>query len=341
MTRGSIKAPLRAAVIGVGAMGQHHARVYTDLEAVELVAVADPDEQARAPLARRYGLRAYADYREMLDRERPDLVSVAVPTALHSAVAEEVIGRGISLLIEKPIAASVEEGRRIIDLARTAGVHLGIGHIERFNPAVIALKQHLDQGELGRIFQISVRRISPFPSRIMDVGVVIDLATHDLDILYYLTGSEVQRVSAEIGRQLHTRHEDLLCALLRFQNGVIGLLHINWLSPTKIRELVVNGEGGMFVVDYLIQELTLYKNRQGGQAWETLRLFTSVSEGDMIRYHIARQEPLRLELEAFVRSVLCDQPFPVSGEDGLRALALAQRILESSGQCTDQDKSRK
>ncbi|MER3457878.1 MAG: gfo/Idh/MocA family oxidoreductase, partial [Chloroflexota bacterium] len=140
----------------------------------------------------------------------------------------------------------------------------------------------------------------------------------------------VVRVSAEIGRQLHTRHEDLLCALLRFENGVIGLLHINWLSPIKVRELVVNGEGGMFVVDYLTQELTLYKNRPNGADWETLRLFTGVGEGDMIRYYVPRQEPLRLELEAFVRCVAHAQPFPVSGEDGLRALALALRLLSAA-----------
>lgn len=323
-------AVLRAAVIGVGAMGRHHARVYTEMEGVRLVAVADPDETACAPLAHRYPIHAYTDFREMLDREQPDLVSVAVPTRAHYEVAQAVIERGIPLLIEKPIVASVEEGQSLIEMARAANVPLGVGHIERFNPAVIALKEHLDKGELGRVFQMSVRRIGPFPPRIMDVGVAIDLATHDLDILCYLTGAEVVRVSAEIGRQLHTRHEDLLCALLRFDNGVIGLLHVNWLSPTKVRELVVNGEGGMFVVDYLTQELTLFKNRPNGANWETLRLFTGVSEGDMIRYYVPRQEPLRLELEAFVRCVSQNEPFPVRGEDGLRALALAHRLLSAA-----------
>ncbi len=321
---------LRAAVIGVGAMGRHHARVYTEIEGVRLVAVADPDEAACAPLAHRYAIRAYTDFREMLDRERPELVSVAVPTQAHYEVAQATIERGIPLLIEKPIAASVEEGQCLIEMARTASVPLGVGHIERFNPAIIALKEHLDRGELGRVFQMSVRRIGPFPTRIMDVGVAVDLATHDLDILCYLTGAEVVRVTAEIGRQLHTQHEDLLCALLRFDNGVVGLLHINWLSPTKVRELVVNGEGGMFVVDYLTQELTLFKNRPNGADWETLRLFTGVSEGDMVRYHVPRQEPLRLELETFVRCVSHNEPFPVRGEDGLRALALAHRLLSAA-----------
>lgn len=321
---------LRAAVIGVGAMGRHHARVYTEMEGVRLVAVADPDEAACVPLAHRYHIPIYADFCAMLDREQPDLVSVAVPTQAHYEVAAAVLQRGIPVLIEKPIAASVEEGQRLIEMAKAAGVPLGVGHIERFNPAIIALKEHLDRGELGRVFQMSVRRIGPFPTRIMDVGVAIDLATHDLDILYYLTGAEVVRISAEIGRQLHTRHEDLLCALLRFENGVIGLLHINWLSPTKVRELTVNGEGGMFVVDYLTQELTLFKNRPNGADWETLRLFTGVSEGDMIRYYVPRQEPLRLELEAFVRCVRNSEPFPVRGEDGLRALALALRLLSAA-----------
>src|SRR5512135_2518903 len=188
---------MKLAVIGVGAMGRNHARVYGEMGGVELVGVADANGQAAAAVARRVGCPAYEDYRAMLDQERPAAVSVAVPTVEHLAVALEVIGRGIHLLIEKPIAFRVEEGLKIIEAAERAQLCLMIGHIERFNPAVIALKEHLAKGELGRVFQVDAHREGPFPARVQDVGVVIDLAVHDLDVMRYITGAEVVRVYAE------------------------------------------------------------------------------------------------------------------------------------------------
>ncbi len=182
---------------------------------------------------------------------------------------------------------------------------------------------------MGRIFQISVQRISGFPPRIRDVGVILDLATHDLDVMHHLTGAEVTRVSAEITRELDRPQEDMLCGLLRFDNGVIGLLNVNWLSPTKIRELTVSGERGMFVVNYLTQDLYFYENSYRDGDWESLQVFRGVSEGRMIRYPIARREPLQVELESFVRSIVDDEPFPVSGEDGLWAVTLAQHLVEA------------
>jgi UDP-N-acetylglucosamine 3-dehydrogenase len=206
---------------------------------------------------------------------------------------------------------------------------LGVGHIERFNPAIIALKDHLEDGELGRIFQISVQRISGFPPRVRDVGVVLDLATHDLDVMRHLTGSEVIRVSAEISEELDRPREDILCGTLRFDSGVIGLLNVNWLSPTKIRELTVTGEGGMFVVNYLTQDLYFYENSYIDGNWESLQVFRGVAEGRMIRFPLCRREPLMMELESFVHCVIDDEPFPVSGEDGLRALMLAQHLVQA------------
>lgn len=191
----------------------------------------------------------------------------------------------------------------------------------------MALKGHLDWGELGRIFQVSVQRMSGFSPRVRDVGVVLDLATHDLDVMRHLTGAEVTRVSAEISRELDRPHEDMLSGLLRFDNGVIGLLNVNWLSPTKVRELTVHGERGMFVVNYLTQDLSFYENSYRDGDWESLQVFRGVAEGRMIRYPIARREPLQVELESFVRSIAHDEPFPVSGEDGLEAVLLAQRLV--------------
>ncbi|UCG22611.1 MAG: Gfo/Idh/MocA family oxidoreductase [Chloroflexota bacterium] len=320
---------IRAAVIGVGAMGKNHARVYADMPQVSLVGVADTDEGVASELARRHGGQPYTEYRRMLDHEKPDVVTIAVPTVDHLEVASEVIDRGLHLLIEKPIAFSAEEGKQIISAAREAGVTLMIGHIERFNPAVTALKDRLLDGELGRVFQIDARRQGPFPARVKDVGVVIDLAVHDLDVMRYVTGSEVLRVYAETERRIHSTREDLLTGLVRFEESIVGTLSINWLTPTKIRELTVIGERGMFRVDYLTQDLYFFENAKAPAADWPFQVLRGVGEGKMIRHVVAKREPLRLEQEAFVAAVKGDIPVPVSGEDGLMALRLAQAVVSS------------
>jgi predicted dehydrogenase len=322
---------LKVAVIGVGAMGRNHARVYSELPGVTLVGVADVDAKNVEAVARRTNTKAYTDYRLMLDEQQPDAVTIAVPTAEHIHVAQEVISRKIHLLVEKPIARTVAEGQQIIDAARQAGVQLMIGHIERFNPAVIALKAHLAAGKLGRIFQIDARRQGPFPVRINDVGVVIDLAVHDLDIMRYLSDAEVVRVYAETEHRVHSAHEDMLSGLIRLDNGAVGSLTINWLTPTKIRELYVTGERGLFRVDYLTQDLYFFENSTvvNDDQWETLKVLRGVSEGQMIRFVLNKKEPLRAEQEAFLAAVRGETPIPVSGEDGLMALRLAQTIVTS------------
>jgi predicted dehydrogenase len=231
--------------------------------------------------------------------------------------------------VEKPIASTIEEGQEMVALAASRGLKLAVGHIERFNPAIVELKRRLKRGEAGQVFQIHARRLGPFPTRVRDVGVVIDLATHDLDIMRYLLDSEVKRIYAETEQEIHTAHEDLLSGLLRFENGVIGLLSINWLTPTKIRELAVTGERGMFLVNYLTQDLYFYENDHVDSQWESLGLLRGVSEGNMVRLKIEKREPLRVEIEAFVKAVLEDEEPGVRGEDGLMALALAQKLVES------------
>ena len=322
--------PTRVALIGVGSMGRNHARVYSEMPDVELVGIADANEVAAQAVAHRHGAVAYADYARMLDELHPDAVSIAVPTVHHLTVAKQVINRGIHLLIEKPIAFSIEEALEIIGDAEFANVKLAIGHIERFNPAVVALKQHLAEGELGQVFQIDVRRQGPFPIRVQDVGVVIDLAVHDLDIIRYISGAEVIRVSAEIDHRIHTEHEDTLSGLLRLSNGSISTLAINWLTPTKIRELCVTGERGMFRVDYLTQDLFFYENATTQSPdWETLRVLRGISEGRMTRFVVNKKEPLRAELDAFIAAVRAEAPIAVTGLDGLRALELAYAVIKS------------
>ncbi|MBN1306090.1 MAG: Gfo/Idh/MocA family oxidoreductase [Anaerolineales bacterium] len=321
---------MKVAVIGVGSMGKNHARVYSELPDVELAAVVDEDLSIAEDLSNKFGTRAYTDYRKMLEIEKPEVVSIVVPTALHEKVGMQILEAGVHVLMEKPIAAALEEGQRLIEKARTVKRKLMVGHIVRFNPAIQALKQKLVNGDLGRIYQVFCRRAGPFPARIRDVGVVIDLAPHDVDVMRFLTGSDPIRVFAETEQRIHTNHEDLLWGMLRFPDGVVGSLEINWLTPTKVREVLVLGERGLFRVDDLTQDLYFYENAQAkDHSWSALATLKGVSEGSMTRFALQRYEPLKAELQAFIKAVQDDLPVPVSGEDGLAALKLSLALVES------------
>jgi predicted dehydrogenase len=320
--------PFRVAVIGLGAMGANHARVYCELDGIELAAVADPDPSRPAPA------HHYHDYTAMLDAVRPDAVSVCVPTRKHFEVASTCIERGIATLVEKPLAATIDEGEHLRDIAAGSGVPLAVGHIERFNPAVIELKRRLEAGELGRLYQVHARRVGPFPQRVRDVGVVLDLAPHDIDVMRFLLGSEIIRVQAETEQRLATEHEDMLSGVLRFSNGVVGVLDVNWLTPTKIRELSVLGERGMFVVDYLARELTFYENPSAPEArddpaWAAHHA-KGVTEGPRVQIPVEKREPLRSELEAFIAAARGEAPVAVDADDGLAAMRAADALVASA-----------
>lgn len=320
---------LRVAVIGLGAMGANHARIYGEMPDVELVAVADPAVTSAG------GARHFTQFAAMLDDARPEAISVCVPTLAHHDVAAACIERGIAVLVEKPLAATIVEGERLRDLAEAKGVALAVGHVERFNPAVIELKRRLEAGELGRVYQVHARRVGPFPERVRDVGVVLDLAPHDIDVMRFLLGSEVARVQAETEQRIATEHEDMLSGVLRFENGVVGVLDVNWLTPTKIRELSVLGERGMFVVDYLARELTFFENPAaagppgGDSAWAS-RHEKGVTEGSRHVIAIKKREPLRAELEAFVAAVRGEGRVAVTAEDGLAAMRAAEALIASA-----------
>jgi UDP-N-acetylglucosamine 3-dehydrogenase len=325
---------LKVGVIGLGSMGRQHARVYDEMDnLVELVAVADSNPEALQRATRRRLTRGYLDYREMLECEDLDAVSVVVPTSVHHVVCAEVIDHGIDLLVEKPIAANSDLALKMIQHAERAGVRLAVGHVERSNPAVVELRRQLAQGKLGRVFQVKARRAGPFPERIKDVGVVIDLATHDLDLMLHLTRSTIERVHAETTRNIHTEHEDGLMAVLRFADGSVGSLDVNWLTPYKVRDLTLVGARGMFVVDYLRQELLFCENGSVVNDWDHLAVLSGVSEGRTIRLVVPRIEPLRAELEAFLEAVRSRTTPAVDGWDGLQALVAAEAILASARNC--------
>ncbi len=311
-------------------MGKNHARVYSELAEANLVGVSDSNPETARSIGDTFGAHAYSDFRELLQKEKPEAVSVAVPTALHEQVVTEVLKSGAHVLVEKPIAATLDEGKRLIDLAKKLDRKLMVGHIVRFNPAIQELKKRLQAGELGRIYQVFCRRAGPFPARIRDVGVVVDLAPHDADIIRFLTGMDPIRLYAETEQRIHTDHEDLLFGMLRFPDGVTAAVEINWLTPTKIREVLVLGERGLFRVDDLTQDLYFYENAQAsGLAWDSLKNLRGVSEGGMSRFAIQRFEPLKAELQGFLKAVAENTAVPVSGEDGLAALKIALALVEA------------
>jgi len=330
-------ATLKAAVVGLGMMGRNHVRVYDEvLHDVELVAVADPDEAALRRATTGRLARGYADAAGMLAAEHPDLVSIVAPTSLHRQVTLDALAAGANVLVEKPIAADRAESEAMIQAARDAGRLLTVGHIERFNPAIRELRRRLAADELGRIFQVKATRLGPFPSRIRDVGVVLDLAPHDLDVMRFLLGSEPVRLYAETEQRIHTDHEDLFNGVIKFANGVIGVLDINWLTPTKRRTLTVTGERGMYVADYITQDLIYYANPDASQTWEHVGesgigpMTSSVSEGEMTRRSIRRQEPLAVELREFAEAVRSGGPPPVDPRDAMIALLLARKMVEAA-----------
>jgi UDP-N-acetylglucosamine 3-dehydrogenase len=323
--------PLRAAVLGVGAMGRSHARVYAEMENVRLAAIADPDARAAERIAGSYGTAAYADYRELLDREKPDLVTIAVPTTRHAEVALETISRGIHLLVEKPLSFSLDEARSIIDAADSQGVKLAVGHIERFNPAVTKLAELIADGRIGQVFRAHATRVGPLPLRIRDAGVAVDLATHDLDIMQHVLGRDISSVYAEGTRFSHPTQEDIITCLLRFgDGGPFGLLDVNWLTPEKRRELTVIGEGGMITASYITQDVWLTEAAETPTGWEELARVRGDAEGSVVKFALRKVEPLRAELQAFADCILEDTPEPVSAFDGCRALIAALAVRDSA-----------
>lgn len=321
----------RGLIVGLGHMGAMHLRVLNQIEGVEVVAAVDPRSERLRGLSQNYPrVQMYTTLQSALERRGEiDFVAVATPAATLPELGHELLAAGLPLLVEKPLAADEDAGLALVEEAERCGLLLGVGHVERCNPAVIALKRHLDAGTLGRVYQLHARRLSPFPDRDSMLGVSLDLATHDIDVMRYLTGSEVERVYAESAQRQHDHCEDLIVATLRFEDGATGLLEVNWLTPTKIRELSVTGEQGTFVVNYLTQELSHFSHPSEPTAWDSLQNMRGPGEGDMIRYALARSEPLRVEWESFL-AALEGQATPLAlGHDGLAAMSTAKAIQRS------------
>ena len=319
---------LRTAVIGLGSMGKNHVRVLSEIRESELVAVSDCDKKKLAEIEKKYKLKGYANYKEMLEKEDLDMVSVVVPTSLHSKVAVDVMNKKINCLVEKPIADTIENAKKIIKAAEKNDVKLTVGHIERFNPAVLEAKKRILANELGNILEITAVRVGPFAPRIRDVGVIKDLTIHDVDTVRFLVEEDFEEVFGIAIPKINTKKEDLFFGIVKLRNNVTVLFHTNWITPTKIRELRIIGEYGMFKINFLTQDLFFYENAYFNERIRE-KILKDVIEGKMIKYKINKTEPLKSEIVHFLRAIKLNQEPMVSGKIGLENLKIISKFLES------------
>lgn len=301
-------------VIGVGSMGYNHVRIYSELENANLVAISDMVRGTLDKVSKEFNTVGYVDYDNILQIDDIEVVNICVPTVFHHDVVMRAIEAGKNVLVEKPIASKLNEAEEMIKAAEDAGVTLATGHVERFNPAVRVAKKLIDEGAIGEVVTANSKRLGPFPPRIRDVGVAIDLAIHDIDIFNYLFNSRANTVFANMSSKLkNCEFEDHAEIMTKYDSGVLSILETNWLTPYKKRQLNITGIDGIISVDYGNQTVTLFKEN---------------NQVEDIK--VENKEPLKEELRSFVDCVQNNTPPEVSGEDGYEALRIVDAAMTSS-----------
>lgn len=323
---------INVGIIGAGVMGEHHAKVYNHIHKmgiVNFVGVADIDEKRAKEVADKYDCKSYVNHIDLIE-SGIDAISVCVPTSVHKEIALDCIARRIGgVLVEKPIANNLKDALEIVNGARRMGVKLLIGHVERFNPAVLRMKEIIDSGKLGHVVSISAKRVGPLPPRVRDVGIIIDLAVHDIDVISYLYGKEdirgriilsyptdVYAIDGNIkgikGVNLgKIGLEDRASIMMKFDDGRAGIIETNWLTPHMIRKLDIVGFERVAYLDYTGQTISIH----GREMVEEIKL--------------VKEEPLMRELTHFINIVKDDEKELVTGEDGVQALRVALAAIES------------
>ncbi|MEM2136541.1 MAG: Gfo/Idh/MocA family oxidoreductase [Candidatus Methanomethylicia archaeon] len=299
------------AVIGCGFWGRNHLRVLSENSRAELIAAVDVNQDVLEKVKMRYDVEVYRDYHEILGDKRIEAITICTPSTTHAKIALEVIESGKNVLVEKPMTITVDEAMKILNKAKTVEVKLMVGHIERYNPAVQRVKDIVRKGEIGEIVLISSRRVSRWPERIGDVGVIRDLAIHDLDLMRYITSREPTEIYAAAGSLKH-KYEDHANIILKFDSNPTAFIEANWITPKKIRELTVTGSEGRVVIDYITQEIRI-EDYNG-----------------VYIPNIQYEEPLKRELENFINVVAGLEEPIVNGWDGLMAVYLCELALKST-----------
>lgn len=302
---------LRVGVIGAGSMGRHHARVYSRMHELDFVGIADADKKTAEDIASQYNTAAYTSHKDLL-KQGLDAVTIAVPTTLHKKIALDCMEEGVHVLIEKPIADTIEAGRELIKKAKEKKVKMMIGHIERFNPIIPVIK---DSVRDSKVISISITRVGPLPPRVKDVGVVVDIGVHDIDLIRYLTGSEFKEIYPLVLSNI-TDKEDIAMLSFIMENGVLAHVTTDWLTPYKVREINISTKEKFIRGNFITQKVTEYSS------WEN----SSYIVRDLF---VPFGEPLMLEQQAFIKSIQEGTRVPVSGEDSLKALEVALKCLKT------------
>ena len=303
---------LSVGVIGVGFWGKNHVRVFSELPETELIAICDANLERAKQIGNQYGIKAYGDSEKLLKRKDIEAVSVCTWTTTHAAEAMKALKAGKHILVEKPLASTIREAKKIVDLANQNNRHLSVGFIERFNPVIQRAKNMLKKREIGELVSATAKRVSQWPERIGDVGVVKDYAIHEIDIMRKIFEEDPTTVYAKVGNLRHTKFEDYAQIMLSFQHGKTAFIETNWLTPDKIRNLTLTGSEAIMSLDYLTQEITVETSEK------------------TLKPRFEWKEPLKLELQHFANSILTDEELEVTGVDGLKALVIAEAAIESS-----------
>ena len=321
---------VKVAVIGLGNMGKHHARNYFEIPNVKLVSVCDLNNTLATTTAKKFNCKPYNNYLEMLQQEDIHAVSIAVPTKFHAQVAIDCMKQGIDVLVEKPIAPTVQEAEQMINVAKEQGAILQVGHIERFNPAVQKLKGLINLGKLGEVTSIIARRVGAVPIQIRDMNVIIDLAVHDIDIMNYLYDATPTAIGGNMGKALIEKREDYADLFLRYGNKS-AYIQVNWITPIKIRSLTVTGSKGYAELNYISQELTIYESHFTSEGKDEFGdHIVKFGLADKTLVGIEKEEPLKLELEHFIECVKTRKQPLASGKVGLDSLKICLAFLQKN-----------
>jgi UDP-N-acetylglucosamine 3-dehydrogenase len=296
---------LKAAVIGGGNIGKHHTRIYASTPLVQLIGIVDTNEVIGRSLAKKYKTNYYPSFKDLIEVDKPNLVSICVPTSLHYKIAKEVITQKVNVLVEKPITLNLKEGLALIKLAKKMGVKLLVGHTERFNPAILKVKDMIKKGDLGKITAIMARRVGGFPPQIKDANIAIDLAIHDVDIVNYLLEETPVSVFSNMQKNHIENRADSVEIFMKYKKAS-AYIQANWITPVKIRKLNITGTDGYLELDYITQKIDFYKSnyskfKEASKDFVDYVLF--FSDPDRINISVAKREPLKEELLYFINCV--------------------------------------
>jgi len=316
---------LKMGVIGLGSMGKNHARVCSEINTIQLTGVSDIDPIAVKAIADRFHTKSFTTHKEMI--KDIDAAIIATPTITHYKIAMDLLNQGKHVLVEKPICESVQKAEELVKKAEKEGLILAVGHIERHNPAVRFAKESMNIKKLGELICLASKRVSNFPGRIRDVGVIFDFGIHDIDVMRYLAG-EVTSVYARAGNfNKNITHEDHANIVLNFESGTCGVIEVNWLTPVKIRKLFLTCSEYFVEVDYIDQSVTM--SSSSFRKIDEMNLFNVPIQYNINTVSLEKKEPLRNEILDFTQAVEHMTKPLVTGEDGLQALKIAEAATQS------------